>query len=153
MSVHDAERAYVAAVLDARAAQLADTTASMTVELDRLRESWSSGYDQELEAHQQRMDAMRDETARFIKDLTGAADDEQAPARDVAARGSDASLPSPSGSPDGHNPGQQPTNPHEAELVEADRIRRMPMDQFMAERERLGIRASTSMSHLFGETR
>jgi hypothetical protein len=51
-------------------------------------------------------------------------------------------------------PGPGPGQPnHAAELAEAERIRAMPMDQFMAERERLGIRSSTSMTRLFGETR
>ena len=151
MSGHDAERAYVAAVLDARAAQLADTTASMRAEVDRLRESWAGGYDQQLASHQDRMQAMRDETRAWLRAMY---DDDEAeepsPSPDVAAQGQvvDVSAGS-SASPARPGPGQRP-DPHVAELAAED-IKAMSMQEYAARRANLGVASATSMDRLFGQ--
>jgi uncharacterized protein YukE len=147
MSGEAAERAYIGAILDARAGHLADITASTQAELDRLRESWAGGADLAA-GHQDRMAQMRAETRRQLRAMYDDEATEPAPSQNVAARGADASLPSPStGSSDGHNPGQQP-NPRDVELAEAQRIRQLPMASWAEERTRL-IQPSASTRGMF----
>jgi hypothetical protein len=109
MSGHDVERAYVAAVLDARAGQLADVTASTRAEVDALRESWAAGYDRQLADHEQRMQAARDETRAFLRGMYDDEADEPAPSQDVAQGQADAfARPSPASTP---GPGPEQPNP------------------------------------------
>jgi hypothetical protein len=152
MSSHDAERAWVAAVLDARAGQLADVTASTRAELHRLRESWASGYDQELADHEQRMGALRDETRAYLTSLTsltGEAEPAPVPAAAAADPLGAPTSPSSAGRPDGHglrpqqtpldpSPGPSPVAGVERDLT-ADEIRALTWTDYSALRTRTGI--------------
>ena len=143
MSGHDAERAeraYVQARLDHRAAQLADATASIQAELDHLRESWSSGTD--LDGHQDRMQAAQEETRRYLAQLAGTG---SAPIDPQQGRGvvgaSVAGSSSPAG-PGGPGPaGQHP-------ITDAD-IAAMSMAEYQAFRARIGM-GNASGRGMFG---
>ena len=147
MSGHDAaERAYIQAVLDARADRLNEVSAQMTAEVDALRKSWSSGT--ELADHEARLQAMRNETATWIRSnfVDGEAS-EPAPTTSVAGSQVDAPAGSSPASPPGPGP-RQPT-PHEAELQRAREIADMPMHEYAARRAELGVQSPTSMNKLF----
>jgi hypothetical protein len=150
MNSHDVERAYVAARLDNADAQFTEAITAMRAELDHLRESWSSGYAQQLAAHETRLTEIRGETQRYIASLYG--DDDEGPHTDVAAQGDRGASLSSSGSSDGHSLGQQP-HPREAELAAAQQIKDMDVATYARRRAELGVRSATDMSHLFGETR
>jgi hypothetical protein len=148
-----AERAYVAAMVANADAQLADVTASVRADLDRLRETWAGGYDQQLAEAEQRMQAARDETRAFLRGMYDNDDeaDDPAPSPDVAAQGQtvDASAGSSSPArPARPGPGQQP-NPPATELAAED-IKNMPMSEYMQRRASLGVVAPESMQRLFG---
>jgi hypothetical protein len=136
MSSHDPERAYVQSVLDRRASQLDKARAAMQADLDRLVESWRSGTEQELEAHEQRMAQLRaDQAEWFARFLDGEAD-EPAPTdvgqgQDGASTGRNAPAPGP-------GPGQPA---YDTERQEAARIKSLSMAAFAAERDQL-IRAT-----------
>jgi hypothetical protein len=141
MSNHDAEQAaYVQRMLDHRAARLADATAAMQADLDRLRESWACGA-YSVAGHEDRMQRMRDDTARYLKGLSCAAD-EPAPI-DVAGGHRDRSGPSPAS-----RQGPRQPDPHAAALAEAARLKSLSLTAYAEERQRL-IRASTSARGLF----
>ena len=143
---HDVERAYIQAVLDHRAAKLADATASIKSDLARLRESWSSGYAEQLAGHADRMAAMREDQTQWITNFINRDADEGA--RTDVGQGHGASATGPAPAP-GPGPGQP--NPHEAEAERARAIRDMSMAEYAARRADLGVRASTSMDRLFRE--
>lgn len=148
MSGHDVERAYVQAVLANADAQLADTTASMRAEVDRLRESWASGYDQQLAGHEARLQAARDETRAWLRAMYD--DDEAAPEpasnQDVPqGQGRQGvSGAEPATAPSAPGPGE--LNPHEL----AAEISQLSMAEYGARRRDLGVQSPESMNRLFG---
>lgn len=139
MSGHDVERAYVAAVLDQLAAGRDQALEETRAEVDRLRESWASGYEQQLAGHEDRMQAMRDETRAFLRSYI---DDDEAtePAstQDVPqGRGrQDVSGAEPATASSGPGPGE--LNPRAAELAAED-IKAMSWAEYSALRTTTGI--------------
>jgi hypothetical protein len=152
-SSHDVERALVQGLLDIADDRLADATAVMRADLDRLAESWRAGYAQQLADHEARMRKLDEDHQAWLRSLYADDDSEPQPTQDVAAGGlGDAPASSSSGT-DGHGPRQQPDPRVAAELAEAERIRSMPMNEYAAMRAELGVQSPTDLNRLFGETR
>lgn len=151
MTGHDAERAYVAAMLDVADDRLDETIAAMQTDIDRLRDEWAAGYAEQRQAHEDRLAAMRDETRQYLQSIA-AGDDDGNERTDVTAGGrGDASALA--GIPVGHNgPQQWPTpDPREADRAERERLAAMSMTEYRAERERRGIGNSASTRGLFSQ--
>ncbi len=134
-----AERAYVTVWCDHADAQLAAHQARQAAEVDELRTTWNSGFEQQLADSRTTTAAMRADTARYVASISGA-DDATA---DVAGTDSDVPAVQPSGT---GRRSPQPTQPDPwaAELAEAERIRTMPMDLWAEERQRL-VRSDQGM--------
>jgi hypothetical protein len=134
MPSHDPERALVQSLLDLADHRLAQTAAEMAAEIDLYRDDLARGYAEQLQAHQDRLAAIRAETDRYIKSLYGEAD-APAPTPNVGQGHADAPATGPAPAP-GPGPGQ-PINPYEADRIEAERIKGLSMEAFAAERQRL----------------
>jgi len=144
MSSHDVERAYVAAMLDSERDRLDEASAAMSAELDHLRESWSSGYAQQLADHDARMAKMRDDQAAWFRGLY---DDEPVPTDVAQGQAHAPAAGSSPASPPG--PGSGQPNHHADELERARAIKAMSMQDYAAERARLGIQSGTARG-MFG---
>jgi hypothetical protein len=127
---HDVERAYVAAMLDSQRdrfnREIESMRADLRADLERLRESWSSGYADQLADDGGPQSAPK--PAR------------QEPQQDVSLGEPASPGPVPAGRPD----------PRAAELERARAIRDMPMSEYAARRAELGVQSPTSMNRLFG---
>jgi hypothetical protein len=150
VSGHDPERAYVAAMLEHHRDSFDRARAAMQADLDRLAESWRSGYAQQLADHEARMQKAQADHQAWLRSLYADDDSEPQPTQDVAAGGHGDASASPAGPPDGHGPRQQP-DPRAAELAEAERIRSMPMAEYAQRRADLGIRSAATANHDFFE--
>jgi hypothetical protein len=122
---HDAERAYVSAMLDILDDRHDAVIESMRTDLNRLRDTWASGYQEQRAAHETRL--------AEIREASRSTDVAQGQVVGVSAVGS--ALPAMA--PMAPGPEQPNADPRAAELAEAERIRLMPMDEFQRERERL----------------
>jgi hypothetical protein len=150
---YDPERERIRAALELQEAEFDRASESMQADLDRLAESWRSGAAQRLADHEQHIAQMREDHQAWLRGLY--ADDgeglQPTPVARGQAVGASAASPSPAG-PGGPGPGQPDPRLAEAEL--AERIRNMPMNEFAAMRDELGVMSPTSMNRLFAkETR
>ena len=141
MSYDRVERALVQHALDVADAELAQARAEMAARVTALKESWSSGFEQQLADSEARQQAIRDQTQQYLQSIY--ADDDGTHA--LAAGGHGADVSGLTAAPDGHDHRQQPDpDPYAAELAEAERIRTMPMQDW-AEVRRTLIRTSDSL--------
>ena len=131
-------------------------TRAILDDLERQRQEWSAGAaldttsaDAVVRKHNAKMRQLEEDHKAWLARFINGEADEPAPTQNVAARGPDASPPSPSGSSDGHSPGQQP-NPHTDELERARAIRSLSMSEYAERRAELGVQSPTSMSRLSG---
>ena len=148
MTSHDVERAYVVAMLDHEEARLNEASAEMRAELDALRESWSTGFEQQAGESEARMRKIRDDQAAWFNGLYDDGPDEGTPTDVGQVQGAGASAgPLAPASPVPPGPGQ-PTR-QVAELA-ADDIKNMSMREYAERRAELGVRSGTVMSHLYG---
>jgi hypothetical protein len=149
------DRAYVAAMLDSRAARLSRARAEMDEHLQELRETWATTAHQETEAAEARIAQLRADQATWFSNFIDGEASEPASNQDPAARAPDVDasfLPTPSGSssPDGHQPGRRPDlTAAEIEAERARQIAGMSMSEYMARRAELGVRSPESMARLF----
>jgi hypothetical protein len=137
MPSHDperVERALVQSLLDLADHRLDAVAAEMASDIDRYRDDWSTRTAEMQRAHQARLAEVRAETDQYIKSLYGEAD-EPAPTPIVGQGYADAPATGPAPAP-GPGPGQPPS-PYEAEFLEGERIRALPMAEYAAERQRL----------------
>jgi hypothetical protein len=148
VSSHDVERAFVQARLDHLTDRFDQAREAMAAEVDRLRESWSSGAAQQLADHEQRMRQMRDDQAAWLRSLYNDGPDDGADMSvgQVQGVGASAGPLAPASSAD-PGPGQPARDA--AELA-ADDIKTMSMQEYAARRAELGVRSGTDMSHLLG---
>ena len=130
------ERALVQSLLDVADDRLNDTIRAMETDINRLRDSWATTYQETRRASDERVAATQRDlrawlSARATADGEVPSDPRQAP------RG--ASL---AGAPvrPGAVPAGPPIDPREAELAEAARIRNLSMQDWAIERQSL-IRA------------
>jgi hypothetical protein len=148
MSHDAAERAYVQSMVDLADARRDAVLAGMQTDINRLRDSWSSGYAEQRQAAEARIEAIREGTRAWVQGLY--ADGEDTPT-DVAAGGREDGASVLTHTSVGHNGlRQRPTpDPREAELAEAARIRSLSWAEYAAERNQHGI-TSISAHGLFG---
>jgi hypothetical protein len=144
-----AERLYIAAALDHADARRDAVIASMSADVDRLRDSWSAGYAEQRRASEERLAAIRDETQQYLRALSTGEPTGPAPTPDLAAgdhrEGASASATASSGT--GHGPRQQPTPPTPQEMASA--IKDMDLGSYAQLRAELGISSAASRG-LFG---
>jgi hypothetical protein len=151
MTSHDVERAYVAARLDHADDRLADATASMRADLDRLAESWRAGVAQQLADHEARMRKLDEDHQAWLRSLydDGGPQPASKPARQEPQQEVSHGEPA---SP-GPVPAGRPDPAYAAEMERAQAIAEMSMADYAAMREELGVQSPTSMNKLFRETR
>ena len=144
MTSHDVERAYVAAMLDNADDRLAEATAAMRADLDRLADSWQAGVAQQLADHETRLAQIRDDQARWVNSLYG--DDDEGPHELAGGQGD---APAGRNAPATPGPVPRQPDPHVAELAEAARLRAMSMNEYAALRAELGVESPTDLNRLF----
>jgi hypothetical protein len=145
MTNHEAaERAFVAVQLDRMAAVTDQARAAMADDLQRLTEEWRSTSHQELADHEARMNAMRDQTRQYLRDLTGDAD--VAAPVDVGQGQVGASA---GAAPAASMPGPGQPDPRvAADLERAQEIKNMDFATYARLRAELGVESPTSMNYL-----
>ena len=143
-----ADRALIALAVERQQARIDQAAAEMAAELDLYRDDWSSRHAEELRAHEQRMRELEASQAEWLTNwLEGDPDGAQDPRGQVGASTAGRNAPASSGP----GPGQQPISA--AEMLEAEAIKNMSMQEYAALRAEFGIRSPTDMNRLFGETR
>lgn len=145
MSNHDPERAYVQSRLDHADHQLNEAAAEMEAQVNALRESWSSGYAEQLADHEVRMRKLDEDHQAWLRSLYTDAGDEPAHA-DVA--GGQGHAPAGRNAP--ASPGPVPQQPNPAAGLTADDIKGMSLAEYGRRRAELGVRSAESMSRLSG---
>ena len=146
MTSHDAERAFVAAMIDLVDDRFREARAALEADLDAYGDDSANRYAEQLRAHQDRVRQLEEDQRAWLTRFLDGDADEPAPAQDVAAGQSDRSGPSPAS-------GQGPRQPdlHAADAELADRLRRMDMATYTKERQHL-VRANRGLFNQ-GETR
>ena len=141
---HDAERAYVASVLDHRDAQLERARAEMDRRVSELRDEWSAGVAHQVAAAEAAARQRQEARIEWLRSLAG---DDDAANEPPAGSRTDASAST--ANPAGHSDSRQEPDPRAAELAEVSRLKALSMSDYAEERERLGIGSSARARGIF----